>query len=397
MRTLLIGFITLFLITCNNPTSSFGGNTSNSSDVATDISQSESSESDKSLRKKLGLENVVIFSHVVGKNTPKGKGAEWLKQEVTKQGFLENSQLQVYPGALLFNDPEVMSPLEKNKVQLAAPSISKLISHNPKLQIFDFPFLFLDIDEVQKFYNVARDKLFYLEGGTYYLDEKRNFIVLGLWHSGMKQLSNNRDFEKGDKPLNSSKIRIQSSEIIKNTFDSLGVSESVSDDSFGTKLYYALKKSFSGQAGGIDGQENTWSSIYEENYYQVQQNFKETNHGYLGYLVITNKIFWDSLDSLDQEKWKKMVDGASLQVKSWSKKLNETAKKKIEAHVNKAERKSFAALTPEERETWCKGIYEDNFNSWKEIVTANKELIEIATKDKTGCPFDFFKRMLLTP
>jgi hypothetical protein len=93
------------------------------------------------------------------------------------------------------DDSKVMSSLEKNKVQLAAPSISKLIEKNTRLQLFDFPFLFKDIDEVQEFYDNAKDKLFYLEDGIQYLDANHNLVVL-MVRKILGQIFTKRDFTR---------------------------------------------------------------------------------------------------------------------------------------------------------------------------------------------------------
>ena len=152
MRVLLGCFILLFLVACGH-------------------SDSVSGEEQK---KTLGLDNKVVFSHVVGRDTPKGKGAILLKDRIREQQLRFYGELQIYPDSLLFNDTKVMKALEKNKVQLAAPSISKLVEFNPKLKIFDFPFLFKDLEEVEQFYSnpEVKKKLFYQdEEGINYLDK----------------------------------------------------------------------------------------------------------------------------------------------------------------------------------------------------------------------------------
>ena len=54
-----------------------------------------------------------------------------------------------------------------------------------------------------------------------------------------------------------------------------------------SEVYQAL------QTGVVDGQENTWSNIYTQKMHEVQKYITDTNHGYIGYVVVTNKKFWD--------------------------------------------------------------------------------------------------------
>ena len=45
----------------------------------------------------------------------------------------------------------------------------------------------------------------------------------------------------------------------------------------------------------VDGQENTSSNIYTQKMHEVQKYLTMTNHGYIGYVVVVNKKFWDGL------------------------------------------------------------------------------------------------------
>jgi len=56
-----------------------------------------------------------------------------------------------------------------------------------------------------------------------------------------------------------------------------------------SEVYQAL------QTGVVDGQENTPSNIYTQKFHEVQKYTTLTNHGYIGYVVVVNKKFWDDL------------------------------------------------------------------------------------------------------
>jgi C4-dicarboxylate-binding protein DctP len=367
MRVLLGCFILLFLVACGH-------------------SDSVSGEKQKETLGFLG--NKVVFSHVVGRDTPKGKGAILLKDRISEQKLLFYGELQIYPDSLLFNDTKVMEALEKDKVQLAAPSISKLVEFNPKLKIFDFPFLFKDLEEVEQFYSnpEVKKKLFYQdEEGINYLDKDKHYVVLSLWHGGMKQLSSSKNIElTSSKPLEYLKFRIQSSEILKLTFEALGA-EPVIENNF-KKVRQQLQKN------ELDGQENTWSNIYTEEYHKdgVQKYFIETNHGYLGYLLITNKNFWNELKEGKNynDIWKTQIDEVTKEVKILANKSNKNAKETIkEEQIRKLDNKP--------REQWCETIYSTaQAQKWKEFTKEIEELILAAIEGKTGCPFSYLKRIL---
>jgi C4-dicarboxylate-binding protein DctP len=56
-----------------------------------------------------------------------------------------------------------------------------------------------------------------------------------------------------------------------------------------SEVYQAL------QTGVVDGTENPHSNLFTQKMHEVQKHATMTNHGYIGYAVITNKKFWDGL------------------------------------------------------------------------------------------------------
>jgi C4-dicarboxylate-binding protein DctP len=56
-----------------------------------------------------------------------------------------------------------------------------------------------------------------------------------------------------------------------------------------SEVYQAL------QTGVVDGQENTPSNMFTQKFHEVQKYTTLTNHGYIGYVVVVNKKFWDDL------------------------------------------------------------------------------------------------------
>ena len=93
---------------------------------------------------------VIKFSHVVAENTPKGQGALKFK-ELAEKKLPGKVQVQVFPSSQLFGDAKELEALPLGDVQLIAPSLSKFDRYTKKIQIFDLPFLFDDIEAVDRF------------------------------------------------------------------------------------------------------------------------------------------------------------------------------------------------------------------------------------------------------
>ena len=75
-------------------------------------------------------------------------------------------------------------------VQLAAPSLSKFEKFTKKFRIFDLPFVFKDIDAVDRFQNSAEGEK--LKNSM----NRRGLKGLEFWHNGMKQFSANKPLIK---------------------------------------------------------------------------------------------------------------------------------------------------------------------------------------------------------
>ena len=116
--------------------------------------------------------------------------------------------------------------------------------------------------------------------------KSRGLLGLAYWHNGMKQLSDNKDELKRPEDVKGLKFRIQASDVLEAQFRALGANPQKMAFS---EVYQAL------QTGVVDGQENTWSNIYSQKFFEVQKTIAETNHGVIDYMVVTNAKWWDGL------------------------------------------------------------------------------------------------------
>src|SRR5258708_15864876 len=79
--------------------------------------------------------------------------------------------------------------------------------------------------------------------------------------------------------------------------------------------------------------------------HEVQKYATVTNHGYIGYVVVTNKKFWDGLPADIRAQLEKAMKEATAFGNSQPAKENEDA---LEA-IKKAGKTQIASLTPERR------------------------------------------------
>jgi C4-dicarboxylate-binding protein DctP len=221
---------------------------------------------------------VIKYSHVVADVTPKGQAALKFK-ELAEKKLAGKVEVQVFPNSQLFGDGKEMEALLLGDVQIIAPSLAKFGKYTKQLQIFDLPFLFDNIEAVDRFQATPAGQSLLASM------EKKGITGLGYLHNGMKQLSANKQLNvPGDAA--GLKFRIQSSDVLEAQFKAVGANP---QKLAFAEVYQAL------QTGVVDGAENPWSNIYSKKFHEVQKYVMESDHGVLDYMVITNTGWWNGL------------------------------------------------------------------------------------------------------
>ncbi|MDA9547563.1 MULTISPECIES: TRAP transporter substrate-binding protein [Bradyrhizobium] len=279
---------------------------------------------------------IIKFSHVVATDTPKGKGAEKFK-ELAEKYTGGKVKVEVYPNSTLYKDKEELEALQLGSVQMLAPSNSKFGPLGIReFEVFDLPYILPDIKTLRK---VTEGPL-----GTKLLKllDAKGITGLAYWDNGFKQMSANKKLIT-PADYQGVKFRIQSSRVIQAQFKSLGSLPQVMAFS---EVYQAL------QTGVVDGQENTWSNIYTQKMHEVQKYITETNHGYIGYVVIVNKKFWDDLPADIRDPLSKAMKEATEFSNAQSQKENDDAL----AEIKKSGKSEIIKLTADQDEAMRKAM-----------------------------------------
>ena len=296
----------------------------------------------------------IKFAHVVAENTPKGQAANKFRDLVAER-LGGKVVVEVFPSSQLFGDDAVLEAMLLGDVQLAAPSLSKFERYTKSLQLFDLPFLFKDMAAAEKFQQS--------EAGQKLLNsmESKGLIGLGYIHNGLKQIS-------ASKPLHvpadakGLKFRIQTSDVLAAQFEALGA--------------VPLKKPFSEvftllQTKAIDGQENTWSNIYSQKFFEVQPYITESNHGLLDYMLVTSAEFWNGMPEDIRTEVKKALDDAI----AFGNKVAEEKDMSDKQRIIDSKRSEIITLTPEERAQWVE-VMKPVWKQFEEEI--GKDLIDAA-------------------
>ena len=258
---------------------------------------------------------VIKFSHVTAADTPKGKAAEFFAKRAAELTG-GKVKVEVYANSTLYKDKEEMEALQLGAVQMLAPSLAKFGPLGAKeFEVFDLPFIFDNYAELHKVTHgpVGQQLLGKLEN--------RGIKGLAFWDNGFKSFSANKPLKTVD-DFKGQKMRIQSSKVLESQMRALGALPQVMAFS---EVYQAL------QTGVVDGTENPHSNLFTQKMHEVQKHVTLSEHGYLGYAVITNKKFWDGLPADIRGKLEQAMADSTAYANKIAKDDNDSALEKVKA------------------------------------------------------------------
>jgi C4-dicarboxylate-binding protein DctP len=279
---------------------------------------------------------VIKFSHVVAPDTPKGKAAEMFKK-LAEERTKGRVKVEVYPNSQLYKDKEELEALQLGAVQMLAPSLAKFGPLGVKdFEVFDLPYIFPSKDVLRAVTDgaIGRSLLKKLES--------KGIVGLAYWDNGFKVMSANKPL-KSPADFRGVKMRIQSSKVLDAQMRALGALPQVMAFS---EVYQAL------QTGVVDGTENPPSNMFTQKMHEVQKHATLTNHGYLGYAVITNKKFWEGLP----DDIRATLEGAMNESTRFANAIAQQENDDSLASMKAAGKTDFYAPTAAELETFRKAL-----------------------------------------
>ena len=279
---------------------------------------------------------VIKFSHVVAEDTPKGRAAAYFAKLV-EQRTKGRVKIEVYPNSQLYKDSDEMAALQKGSVQMLAPSLAKFGQLGlPQFEVFDLPYIFDDYADAHRvtFGPIGKELLNKLQS--------KGIVGLAYWDNGFKQISANKPLRKPD-DMKGLKMRVQPSAVLQAQMRTLGAIPETMDFS---AAYQALR------SGAVDGTENPASNFYTQQMQDVQKHLSVTHHGYVGYAVILNRKFWDSLPADIRANLTSALRDATIFANDIAAGANIDALEAIE----RSGKTQVIRLSPQERVEWKRAL-----------------------------------------
>ena len=281
-------------------------------------------------------EIVIKFSHVLAPDSAKGQAAEKFK-ELAEQRTNGRVKVKIYPNSLLYNKREEIEALQSGAVQMLAPAFSQFKAAGlNSFDLFDLPFVFPSLEIMHRFVDGKRGSRLFKKLPA------KGLVGLAYWDNGYKQMSSNKAMHTV-RNLRRLKIRTQPSKVLAAQVKALGASAQQLPVS---EVYASLHQ------GMVDGAENTVADFYTENLHEVQQHLTISNHGYLGYAVIVNKSFWDSLPIDIRTTLTQAMKETTTFERDIAQQINDNALTKVIA----ANTTNVYTLSPRQRTAWQRAL-----------------------------------------
>lgn len=224
------------------------------------------------------------LSHVVAPDTPKGQMAQHF-QSLVHERARGRIRVVVYPDSSLWGDDDEMEALRLGAVEMLAPSLSKFgMAGVPAFEVFDLPYLFTGLAQVRRVTQGAVGRELLQRLG------RQQMLGLGYLDNGFKQMSAHRPLRRAA-DFQGLSMRVQAPGVLEAQMRAWGAQP----------LVLPFAETQRALASGlVDGTENPLSNFQTQGLAAWQPHVSLTGHGYLGYAVVANPRFWDSLTRADR-------------------------------------------------------------------------------------------------
>jgi len=196
-------------------------------------------------------------------------------------------EVTIHSGSSLGSDREMLEAAQLGGIQLVNCPTGPVTPFVKELFLFDLPFMFNSYPQARAVAQSPEQKAL-MEPAF----EAANLKLLGYYEQGFRNITNSRRAIWSVDDLKGLKIRTMEAPLHMVNFKALGASPTPM--AFG-ELFTALQQKV------VDGQENPFTVIYFEKFYEVQKYLSITNHLYDAMPLSASKIWWDSL-SPDNQK-----------------------------------------------------------------------------------------------
>ena len=271
-------------------------------------------------------ERTLRFAFQNVKDHPQGQGAQKFA-DLLAESSGGKIKVRLFPGGTLGGDLQTVSALQGGTLDITVLNSGILAAQAPDFAMLDFPFLFNNVEEAHAVIDGPVGQKLAAQ-----LDSK-GLVSLGYWDLGFRHLTNSKHPVTKIEDMQGLKVRVIQSPIYLETFNALGANP----------VAMAFPEVYTGlEQRTIDGQENPFTVIEGNKFYEVQKYLSVTGHIFNPQSLIIGQKTWNRLN--DDEKT--LILNAAKEAQEYQRKV--TAESMDKARSNLAEHIAINDISPAE-------------------------------------------------
>jgi tripartite ATP-independent transporter DctP family solute receptor len=224
--------------------------------------------------------------------------------ELKSQGRIH---ITVYAAGGLGSDQQMQSALRGGTQEFTVPSTATLASIVKEFGVLGMPFAFTSEAQADAVLDGPFGKSLLAR-----LPDK-GLVGLAYWENGFRNLTNSKRPVAKVEDLAGLKVRTMQNPLYIDLFNGLGAN---AVPMAVTELFPAL------ESKAVDAQENPFTVIHAQKFYDVQKYLSTTGHAYDALVLIASKKFWDRLSPADQQALESAAAEATVYERRTSRELN---------------------------------------------------------------------------
>jgi TRAP-type transport system periplasmic protein len=253
-------------------------------------------------------ERIIRFGHLNNADHPVSMGVKKFAEIVAaKSGG--KMQVKEFPSNQLGTEQQQTSALQGGVQEMQSPATTSLVGIVKDYGVIDFPFTV----------NNHAQAFALLDGplGKALVEKlpEKGLIGLAYWDLGFRNVTNSKRPITKPEDLDGLKLRVIPNPVFLDTFKAFKANPVPMSFS---ELYTAL------ETKTVDGQENPYSVILSNKFYEVQKFVSGTNHVYGTNIILVSKKFWDKLSPTEQ----KILQDAAVEARTYQRQVSGAAAEK---------------------------------------------------------------------
>lgn len=244
----------------------------------------------------------IRFGHLTPVGHPISQGVQRFAELVAQKS---GGKLTVkeFPASVLGGELQQQAAVQGGIQEMFTPATTSAAALVKEFGILDAPFTITNAQQA--------DALLQGRFGKALLERlpEKGIVGLDYWETGFRNFTNSRKPILAAEDVKGLKIRVMANPVFVESFGALGTNPVPM--AFG-ELYGAL------ESKALDAQENPYTIILSNKFYEVQKFVSVTNHVYTANLIEVSKKFWDKLSAAE----KKILTDAALEAGTYQRKVS---------------------------------------------------------------------------